>query len=72
VQPEKPEIPVTPDMPVPPSEKPPKTGDNKTIVTVALVVLIIAGGVILWMRKRGKADEEPAEETAENKDSTEE
>ena len=60
VQPEEPEVPVTPDMPVPPQEPLPKTGDSKTIVVIALVVLIIAGGAVLWLRKRGK-DEESAE-----------
>jgi LPXTG-motif cell wall-anchored protein len=47
-------------MPVPPQEPLPKTGDSKTIVVIALVVLILAGGAVLWLRKRGK-DEEPAE-----------
>lgn len=60
VQPEEPEIPVTPN------EKPPKTGDNtKTVVTVVLVVLIIAGGVVLFLRKRGKPEEETTEEETE-------
>jgi len=29
---------------------------------VALVLLILAGGVVLWLRKRGKAEEEPSED----------
>ncbi|MCL2299054.1 MAG: LPXTG cell wall anchor domain-containing protein, partial [Firmicutes bacterium] len=66
VQPEEPEVPVTPDMPVPPQEPLPKTGDSKTIVVIALVVLIIAGGAVLWLRKRGKDEEEITEEPAEN------
>jgi len=28
-------------------------------------VLILAGGAVLWLRKRGKAEEEPGEEPAE-------
>jgi LPXTG-motif cell wall-anchored protein len=53
--------PVQPEGPEIPAEKPPKTGDSNTIVTVALVLLILAGGVVLWLRKRGKAEEEPTE-----------
>jgi len=52
VQPEEPEVPVGPSAPLP------KTGDSKTIVVIALVVLILAGGAVLWLRKRGK-DEKP-------------
>jgi len=65
VEPEEPEIPVGPDMPVP-SEPLPKTGDSNTIVVIALVVLILAGGAVLWLRKRGKDEEEATEEPAEN------
>jgi len=54
--------PVQPEGPEIPAEKPPKTGDSNTIVTVALVLLILAGGVVLWLRKRGKDEEEPSEE----------
>ena len=67
VQPEEPEVPVGPDMPVPGPEPLPKTGDSKTIVVIALVVLILAGGAVLWLRKRGKDEDEPNEEPAENK-----
>jgi len=28
------------------------------------VVLILAGGAVLWLRKRGKAEDEPSEEPA--------
>jgi len=54
VEPEEPEVPAGPQEPLP------KTGDSKTIVVIALVVLILAGGAVLWLRKRGK-DEEPTE-----------
>jgi LPXTG-motif cell wall-anchored protein len=47
-----------------PQEPLPKTGDSKTIVVIAPVVLILAGGAVLWLRKRGK-DEEVAEPTEE-------
>jgi len=58
VEEEEPEVPVGPSAPLP------KTGDSKTIVVIALVVLILAGGAVLWLRKRGK-DEEVAEPTEE-------
>jgi LPXTG-motif cell wall-anchored protein len=47
-----------------PSEPLPKTGDSRTVVVIALVVLILAGGAVLWLRKRGKDVEEaiPTEE----------
>ena len=61
--PDEPAVPVIPDVPGP--EKLPKTGDSKTIVVVALVALILAGGVMLWLRKRGKDEDENAEEPAE-------
>jgi LPXTG-motif cell wall-anchored protein len=66
VQPEEPEIPITPDMPVPPSEPLPKTGDSNTLIVVALVVLILAGGAALWLCKHKKDDEKPTEEATEN------
>jgi LPXTG-motif cell wall-anchored protein len=59
VEQEEPEVPVAPDEPLP------KTGDSKTIVVVALVVLILAGGAVLWLRKRRKPEDEPAEEPAD-------
>jgi len=62
VEPEKPELPVSP-----PSAPLPKTGDSNTIVVIALVVLLLAGGVVLWLRKRGK-DEEPTEGPAESEE----
>jgi len=61
-EPGKPKEPDEPGKPVPPWAPLPKTGDSRTIVTVALIVLIIAGGVVLWLRKRGKAEEEPTNE----------
>ena len=61
VEPEEPEVPVGPSEPLP------KTGDSKTIVVIALVVLILAGGVALWLRRRGK-DEEATEEPAESEE----
>jgi LPXTG-motif cell wall-anchored protein len=67
MQPEEPEVPVTPDMPVPGPEKPPKTGDNRTIVKVAVIVLCLAGiaaGYILLKRKK-RDGEETADEDNE-------
>ena len=52
--------PKEPEVPIAPNEQLPKTGDNNTIVAIALVLLILAGGAVLWLRKRRK-DEEPAE-----------
>ena len=57
VEPEEPEVPVGPQ------EKLPKTGDSKTIVVVALVLLILAGGAVLWLRKRGKDEDEAGRRT---------
>ena len=57
--------PMQPEVPVTPGETPPKTGDNKTIATMALVLLIIAGGVVLWLRKR-KENEVTAKKPAED------
>ena len=66
VQPENPEVPVTPDMPVPPTERPPKTGDSKLVLVLALIALIVSGGAVLLLHKRGKNSEEKnADDSAE-------
>jgi LPXTG-motif cell wall-anchored protein len=60
VQPEEPERPVGPQAPLP------KTGDSNTIIVIALAVLILAGGVVLWLRKRGKDEDEATATEDEN------